>query len=158
MKKWIILFSLLLATSFQMLSAQSGLSIDAFFRMKKVGVGFDIKGDFKLSNSDVETLIQGEKIEPYHLNLFRSLRMILSESRYGRLCNLLEEDAESAVNKEVESVDGRITYALLSFPPRQGVNRYVCFQCTAQSGSLYEATLVYMEGEATLKQLKEFFK
>ena len=61
-------------------------------------------------------------------------------------------------NMEMESHNGHIYYAIVQLTDSQkGRHRYICYQCK-EKASHYDITLVYMEGKATLADLRKSFK
>lgn len=71
---------------------------------------------------------------------------------YDRFAELVANDAGNALAKEVIYQDGRLVYALLQMPSVGKINRFIAFQSEGENISI-----VYMEGETTLDELKKTF-
>ena len=70
---------------------------------------------------------------------------------------LVEADADEAAVKETEKVDGLLTYALVQPAPSGKMNRYLCYQARKIEDK-WKVTLLYLEGAATLDDLKNMFE
>ncbi len=102
--------------------------------------------NYMLLNRDV-------KFMKYGISLFeRSIYRGLNAKDYDRMAELVAADAGKAVSKELIYQEGKLVYALLQMPSVDNVNRFIAFQ-----NGKKDVTLVYMEGEATLDELKKVF-
>lgn len=126
--------------------AQKGLQIDSLFRGKLV--------DMSLVS---ESVVSGRKLSPYNLDYFRSVRFVANDRQIGKVSVWIQDDAMIADDKELESANGRLIYALLRFPQLGSKNKYVGYQVKRNGGRDY-VTVVYMEGTATVEDLKVIFK
>lgn len=126
--------------------AQKGLQIDNLFSGKLV--------DMSMVS---ESIVSGKKLVPYNLDYFRSVRFMADEKQVSKVTKWIREDAQMAEEQDMESENGRLVYALLKFPRRMEKNRYVGYQIKRISGKDY-VTVVYMEGAATVEDLKVIFK
>ena len=76
---------------------------------------------------------------------------------------LFEEDmkgrlSEDDENIELEYRDGHLYYAIVQLTDsKKGLHRYICYQCRQTMGG-NGITLVYMEGKASLADLRKTFK
>jgi len=74
---------------------------------------------------------------------------------------LVCQDAKSAVDKEVGTIGNRLYYGFYCFSEEEGTLRYLFYRNTPvkpEREKLPEATVVYMEGQVTLEELKQLFQ
>ena len=126
--------------------AQAGLQIDSLF-----------SGAIVPASTVTESVVSGKELKPYNLDYFRSIRFKATDSEIDRVVSWLEEDALIAVNKEMDSENGKLVYALLRFPADRDRNKYVGYQVKEVSDSKF-VTVVYLTGKATASDLKVIFK
>ena len=126
--------------------AQAGLQIDSLFN-----------GAIVPASTVTESVVSGKELKPYNLDYFRSIRFKATDSEIDRVISWLEADALIAVNKEMDSEDGKLVYALLRFPADRDRNKYVGYQIKELSDSKF-VTVVYLTGKATASDLKVIFK
>ena len=126
--------------------AQAGLQIDSLF-----------SGAIVPASTVTESVVSGKELKPYNLDYFRSIRFKATDSEIDRVVSWLETDALIAVNKEMDSENGKLVYALLRFPAGRDRNKYVGYQVKEVSDSKF-VTVVYLTGKATASDLKVIFK
>ena len=126
--------------------AQAGLQIDSLFN-----------GAIVPASTFTESVVSGKELKPYNLDYFRSIRFKATDAEIDRVVSWLEADALIAVNKEMDSENGKLVYALLRFPADRDRNRYVGYQVKEVSDSKF-VTVVYLTGKATASDLKVIFK
>lgn len=126
--------------------AQAGLQIDSLFN-----------GAIVPASTVTESVVSGKELKPYNLDYFRSIRFKATDAEIDRVVSWLEADALIAVNKEMDSENGKLVYALLRFPADRDRNRYVGYQVKEVSDSRF-VTVVYLTGKATASDLKVIFK
>lgn len=147
-RRWIIIWmTLLIALP---LWAQKGMHVESLFG-----------GRFKQDKRAVEVLIKGKELKKYHLTLFRSLTVTDAPALSEEIEALVSQDATSAVDKEVGTVGKRLYYGFYCFSARDESYRYLFYRnaAIAPGGSKKpEVTVVYMEGQVTLEELKQLFK
>ncbi len=98
-------------------------------------------------------LVYEVRFMKYGISLFeRSVYRSPGKRDYGRLADLVIEDAENALAKEAIYRDGKLVYALLQMPSIGKLNRFIAFQKEGE-----DLSIVYMEGETTLENLKNTF-
>lgn len=132
------------------MTAQKGMQVAELF-----------DGRFKKDNRAVEVLIKGKELKKYHLTLFRSLTISNAPKVFEKMEELVRKDAVHAVDKEVGTIGNRLYYGFYCFPAQDDTYRYLFYRNTAvktDSGKQPEATLVYMEGQVTLEELKRMFQ
>lgn len=132
------------------LMAQKGLQVNALF-----------DGRFKKDHRAVEVFIKGKELKKYNLSLFRSLTVTNAPAVFREMETLVCKDAESAVDKEVGTIGNRLYYGFYCFPEQEGTFRYLFYRNTSvkrERDQQPEATVVYMEGQVTLEELKQLFQ
>lgn len=133
------------------IAAQKGMQIAELF-----------DGRFKKDHRAVEVLIKGKELKQYHLTLFRSLTISNAPQTFEKMEALVRKDAVHAIDKEVGTINNRLYYGFYCFPAQDNdTYRYLFYRNTAaktNSGKQPEATLVYMEGQVTLEELKRMFQ
>ena len=63
-----------------------------------------------------------------------------------------------AIEKDMDSENGELVYALMRFATNNGKNKYLGYQVKESSGGSKYVTVVYMTGKATTRDLKVIFK
>lgn len=130
--------------------AQKGMNVESLF-----------DGRFKQDRRAVEVLIKGKDLKKYHLTLFRSLTLTDAPELSEEIEALVIKDAETAVDKEVGKVGSRLYYGFYCFPPKNESYRYLFYRNSSvapDSSKESEVTVVYMEGQVTLEELKQMFR
>ena len=126
--------------------AQDGLQVDSLF-----------SGAFVPAFTVTESVVSGKELKPYNLDYFRSIRFQASDAEIDKVTAWIEVDALTAVDKELDSEDGKLIYALLCFPADRDRNRYVGYQVKEAAGQKF-VTVVYLTGKATARDLRVIFK
>ena len=144
--KWFILSIIALMATISMLNAQDGLAVAQLF-----------EGQYRDKENVTEVYMEGKVLRAYDLSLFRSMTVANDTAIAGQMERLVAVDARKAIDKEIGSKGGRIYYAFLAFNDG-GTHRYIFFRNgMLQEGSKPEAAIIYMEGDATLENLKKTF-
>ena len=133
------------------ISAQKGLHINEVFEggiIQKTGMR--------------KTLVKGESLEPYRLAVLHTAKFTADSSCRDKVEARFSEDMGESLsdkdNIELEYRDGHLYYAVVQIADtRNGLHRYICYQCRINAKE-YIITLAYMEGKATLADLKKTFK
>ena len=137
--------------------AQKGLHVAEIF-----------DGDIVAKTYMVENMLKGEQLSRYKLTFFRSIKFKASVEERHKIEALVNEDIRHAIDLEQERKwDGRkdsragLNYAVMTLPPQDARDRksrrYLCYQCLPLRGE-YAITLIYMQGHATLDELRKMFK
>ena len=126
--------------------AQAGLQIDSLF-----------SGAMVPASTITESVVSGKELKPYNLDYFRSVRFKATDAEIDKVISWLAVDALIAVNKEMDSENGRLVYALLGFPAGRDRNKYVGYQVKEMSGNKF-VTVVYLSGKASVSDLKIIVK
>ena len=105
----------------------------------------------------VVTEVRGSSMAAYKLDYYRGVSFQADEPLTLRVAALVEADADEAAVKETEKVDGLLTYALVQPAPSGKMNRYLCYQARKIEDK-WKVTLLYLEGAATLDDLKNMFE
>ena len=133
-------------------SAQEGLRINDVF-----------EGEVIAKQFIQESLVKGDNLAPYNLKVLHTAKCIANAKERVTIEHLFEEDMKERIsdddgNLEMESRDGHLYYAIVQLKnSARGTHRYICYQCRDRS-SHYDITLVYMEGKASLADLRKTFK
>ena len=133
-------------------TAQEGLQINEVFEGKILD-----KEEMR------ESLIKGETLEPYKLDMLHTIKFSANSKERAKVNALFIRDMEDRIsnddsNMEYESHDGYIYYAIVQITDnKKGRHRYICYQCRDKS-DYYDITLAYMEGKASLADLRKTFK
>ena len=132
--------------------AQEGLRIGEVFEGK-------IVHELALQKS----LIKGENLAPYKLKVLHTAKFMTGNSHRDMVEALFKEDMKGRLsdddsNMEMEIRDGHLYYAIVQLTDtKKGQHRYICYQCKGK-GAGFDITLVYMEGKASLADLRKTFK
>lgn len=144
MKKLLLFLLALLLTSGAAF-AQRGLNSNAIFRGRVIP-----------SERMVRTEVRGSSMTTYKLDFYRSVRFQVDKKTALEVAALVKADAEAAVSAETEMTGDLLTYALVQ-PAGQGkTHRYLCYQARPE-GPAWVITILYLEGSATLADLRSMF-
>lgn len=149
MKRYILTLLLALTTC-TMALAQKNLFVTPIF-----------EGEIIPKNRMVETFVKGETLEKYNLSLFHSIKMNVTNDERLRIWECLSKQINRVENNDMEygNENGMLAYCILHLPHEVARDeRYLCYQCYAASRGGYNITMVYIEGEASMKELKRMFK
>ena len=105
----------------------------------------------------VVTEVRGSSMATYKLDYYRGVSFQAETELAGKVAALVEQDAADAAVKETEKVGDMLTYALVQPASSRKMNRYLCYQAR-QVGDKWKVTLLYLEGEATLEDLRSMFE
>ena len=145
-KRFYIIFICLVATI--ALSAQE-LSIDDCFE------------DNILARKSVTAVkVKGERLKAYNLTTFRSVTVAADKRTASWVLRMVKEDAANATDREEGVKQGKLQYAFYVFRhKKRKTYRYIFFRNNKpEQDAVTDVTLVYMEGKATLGELKQMFK
>lgn len=147
------LLLLAMALAFVEAGAQKGLRVNDIF-----------EGDVVEKNNMVVNIIKGGQLAPYKLRYFRSLKFKASEEERRKIEERVAADMQRAEDLEMErkgdARDSWLYYAMMTLPPQgksSARHSYLCYQCVP-ANSVFYITLVYMEGSATLEEMRRVFK
>lgn len=133
-------------------SAQRGLQINEVFEGKVIAKQYM-----------QESLIKGDNVAPYKLRLLHTVKFLANNSQRAKADALFNIDMRERIsdddsNMEMETRDGFLYYAIVQLTDNdKGSHRYICYQCRPKS-TKFDITMVYMEGEASLADLRKTFK
>lgn len=155
--KRIIITSLLLCLASVFTLAQKGLSVNDIF-----------DGDVVEKQYMTQSQVRGSQIADYGLTLFRSIKFKATDSERKIIERAVKEDIKASLDLEMGSYNGDyLHHCIMTLheygAPRDRVvtehmhKRYICYQCTRMKNGQYAVTLVYMEGTASLKELRKLF-
>ena len=136
MKKLLTIILLLLSSHLG-LSAQKGLAIQTAF------------DELAVKKNATEVVMSGKRLKNFHLSLFHSLEIKNpSTSERQRISSLVQADAAQAITQE--ETPGHRFFEL---PQRKGMHSYILYRNNSQT-----ITLIYIEGKASLNQIKNYFQ
>ena len=143
---------------FMMVILMLGLIMDAWSQKNlKIAELFD--GSYKRKNNAIEVVVKGKQLEHYRLNVFRSLTIKNDPKDFERIEKLVKQDEAKVLSKETGHIGERLYYAFYCFPPEEGDYRYIFYRNSSlRKTESNELTLIYMEGNVTLDELKVMFK
>lgn len=145
MRRSVIFF--LLWTAAMWALAQDGLHVNSLF-----------DGRYRKYPDAIEVMLQGRKVKPYGLTLFRSLTLPANEADVSYVEAQVRADAARAVDKEAGMKGKRLYYGFYGLPPKGRLNRYVFYRNNGlHPGRKPVLTIIYMEGTATIDELKKRF-
>ncbi len=133
------------------LSAQKGLHINDIFKGKVV------------SRQEMrEGIMRGDNLAPYKLNVLHTASFTGDEAERQLADRLFSADMKAYIaddtDMEMESRGGFLYYAIVQLiDTDSGLHRYICYQCK-EKAKRFDITVVYMEGKATLADLRKTFK
>jgi len=104
----------------------------------------------------VVTEVRGSRLSAYKLDYYRGVSFQVEEALAHQVASLVEADADKADVKETEKVGPLLTYALVQPTSARKTNRFLCYQARP-IGDQWKVTLLYLEGTATLEDLRKMF-
>lgn len=149
MKHSHILMLCLLCFGSLSLSAQEDLQIGKFF-----------DSSYGKRKDATETLIKGKQLKPYKLTLFRSLTLPVHAVNIAEMEKAIKADTKGAIDKEAGRKGARLYYGFYQLQPQDKTRRYLFFRNNAlnpPASRQNTLTLIYMQGSATLNELKNKF-
>ena len=146
MKRILLIFTFFAAGVTAML-AQQGLSIAEQF-----------DGSKPYYATATRVWVEGNELKRYHLTLYKSITVKDNLDAASEMERAVVADARKAVSKEMGHLCGTLYYAFLCLNGTNGNNRYIFYRNhSLVEGGKNEYTLVYMEGQVSMSQLKEMF-
>lgn len=131
--------------------AQQGLNVDHVY-----------EGNVVKKSCMVENIIKGKQLACYKLHFFRSIKFKATEKQRAEIERCVDADMRYAQDLEMER-GTRLNYAMMTLKPmgekapKEGELWYLCYQCVPVKG-VYAITLVFMQGHATLNEMRVNFK
>ncbi len=148
MKRIIVCFFILSAPLWAL--AQKGLHVERVF-----------DGGLIPRNRIEETMVRGAALKEYKLELYRGMKMEVDSVERQHIETLVMNDGKGMMDREdgaeYEMQNGHLTYCILSLPAIRH-KRYLCYQCYKSRPDAFTVTLVYLEGKATLRDLRKTFR
>jgi hypothetical protein len=131
------------------MAAQEGLNISDI-----------MNGRYSKTDRNVkEVFIQGKKLKQYNLSLFHSLIVNDKKSDADIILSAVEADTGNAIEKEEGKIGGKLYYGFYVLPKQNGKYRYVFYRDeSVKNPDNNEVSLVYMEGNTSLEELKKMFR
>ncbi|MCH5168362.1 MAG: hypothetical protein J1F27_01885 [Prevotellaceae bacterium] len=135
------------------LQAQNGLHINDIFEGNIV----------PKQEIQQKSLMKGNILVPYKLKVLHTVKFMADSLLQEKAEALFTKDMKECLsddndNLELENRDGYLYYAIVQLTnTRKGMHRYICYQCRKNADG-YSLALAYMEGWATLTELRRMFK
>lgn len=126
--------------------AQRGLNCYPVFRGKIVP-----------AKQMIVTEARGGSMATYKLDYYHSVQFQAGEATAMKVAELILADAAKAQSAETEMTGELLTYALIQPTPYARVRRYLCYQARP-AGPVWIITILYLEGSATLDDLRSMFE
>ena len=123
--------------------AQKGLNCYPVFRGKVIP-----------ERQMVMTEVRGDGLATYKLNYYRSVRFHVDTLTARKVAALVEADALTADSAETEKTGDLLTYGLIQLKPFGVMRRYLCYQARKTEFQGRMITIIYLEGSATLQDLR----
>jgi len=124
--------------------AQTGLNVSPYF-----------DGRFNHSRQVVTVLVKGKPLKSYKLELYRSMTFDGEMPVIENIEQAVLADSKTAEDKETGYKNGRLLYGFYCFSPvsnKKKVLRYLFYRRNES-----KAYVVYMEGNASMEELKKMF-
>ena len=116
-------------------------------------------GQYKRKDNAIEVIVKGNQLERYRLKVFRSLTVKNDPKDFERIEKLVLQDEKNALNKETGHIGQRLYYAFYCLPSKKNHYCYIFYRNSSlRKVEDNELTLIYMEGNVTLDELKAMFK
>jgi hypothetical protein len=142
-----IILSLLMTVIATIAWAQDGLSIENVFNR------------YHNRKNAVEVIVSGKQLRPYDMTFFHSINITAAAAELLTIEPFVSADIKGAVSQETGKIGSHIYYGFYSLKPRNGVNRYIIYRNRSlKHGGKSDATLIYIEGNASMQQIKKRFQ
>ena len=105
----------------------------------------------------IVTEARGESMATYKLDYYHSVQFQVDEETAKKVTELIQADAADAQSAQTEMTGELLTYALIQPTPFARVRRYLCYQARPV-GAAWIITILYLEGSATLDDLRSMFE
>ena len=105
----------------------------------------------------VKTEVKGGGITSYKLTYYLGINASVTTEEALQLSAMVEADTEEALTSEAEKTGDLLTYALVEPKAKGKDHRYLCWQARPDGGR-WKVTLLYLEGQATVEELKKMFE
>ena len=116
-------------------------------------------GQYKRNDNAIEVIVKGNQLERYRLKVFRSLTVKNDPKDFERIEKLVLQDEKNVINKETGHIGQRLYYAFYCLPSKKNHYCYIFYRNSSlRKVEDNELTLIYMEGNVTLDELKAMFK
>ncbi|MGM9804145.1 MAG: DUF6108 family protein [Muribaculaceae bacterium] len=104
--------------------------------------------------------VKGERLKQYNLSSFRSITVAADKKLATWVQKQVVHDAQLATDREEGIKSGQLQYGFYVFRNKnKRTFRYIFFRNNKpDDADVTDVTMVYMEGKATLSELKQMFK
>ena len=105
----------------------------------------------------VVTEVRGGDMSVYKLDYYKGVSFQVDRETAAEVAELVGRDASVAPGSQTEMTGELLTYALIQPKGRGKTRRYLCYQARPV-GEDWKITILYLEGPATLSDLREMFE
>lgn len=114
---------------------------------------------YMFNKNTIEVDVRGKKLAQYKLTYFHSITVKDDNDDLFDIEEAVKRDSRQAVDSETGMIGRHLYYGFYRFRPVKGVYRYIFFRNTSlRKPKSQEAVLIYMEGNATINEIKQMFK
>lgn len=127
---------------------------------KHLQVGHFFGSNYGKQKEATEILMKGKRLKPYNLMLFRSLTLPTQSINIAEIEKAVTADGSKAIDKETGRKGKRLYYGFFQLQPLKGLNCYLFYRNNSlnpANSRKANITLIYMEGKASLDELKKSF-
>ncbi|MCR4920672.1 MAG: DUF6108 family protein [Bacteroidaceae bacterium] len=108
---------------------------------------------YAVQDNATEVLMSGKALKAYRLRLFHSLEIRMpGDAEVADIERSVRSDARTAICHEQNEQDGRLLYGLYELKSKKKY-AYIFYRYTPA-----RVTLIYLQGPATVEELRAFFK
>ena len=127
--------------------AQKGLNVNAIFEK------------YHNSKNAVEVIVKGKQLRGYNISYFHSITITGTDAELLALEQAVMHDAAKAKESESGKIGGHLYYGFYRFNGGNDDYRYIIFRNRSlKKGAVNDATIIYIEGSASMNELKTKFK
>lgn len=108
-----------------------------------------------------QVVIRGDKLKPYNLSYYISYTILdknTNPSLSSTIASAVKADGKTANDRKEVMLGGKLYYAIYTLPQiKNKSNRYIFYKDTSLKGNGRQVIVVYMEGQASLSEIKRKF-
>ena len=134
------------------------LSTGAAFAQKGLNCYPVFRGKVIPEKQMVMTEVRGDGMATYKLSYYRSVHFQVDTLTARKVAAMVEADALTADSAETEKTGELLTYGLVQLKPLGSIRRYLCYQARPTDYNAWIITMIYLEGSATLQDLRSMFE
>ena len=128
---------------------------------KHLAIGQVLDGRYRTHQATTDVEMTGDRLrKTYHLVYYHSLTVVDDEEVMNAIAQAFAADAANAVTRDLSHVGSNLYYGFYEYAAEEDLHRYAFFKDMRYApgdGQQAQVTLIYMEGYATLRMLKQMF-